>query len=168
MLKIYDVALEVTRQLVPIVRELERQDPDLARQLKKARSSISLNIGEGSHAQGGRRKFTTLMLALTLILGSVFVGIKGFEYAEHIHEGLFPGKYFSFSHAAPELLPGIQLFMLFYWGLTALHARIAGFHSSRSASAFASTSSAWTSSALDRALRYAETAPDTRSPPSSC
>ena len=55
MLKIYDVAQEVVRRLVPVVTELERKDPDLARQLKKARSSIPLNIGEGSHAQGARR-----------------------------------------------------------------------------------------------------------------
>ena len=55
MLKIYDVAQEVVRRLVPIVAELERKDPDLATQLKRARSSITLNIGEGSHAQGKRR-----------------------------------------------------------------------------------------------------------------
>jgi four helix bundle protein len=55
MLRIYETGLEVVRRLVPIVAELERKDPELATQLKKARSSITLNIGEGSHAQGKRR-----------------------------------------------------------------------------------------------------------------
>src|SRR5215212_11081902 len=46
-------------------------------------------------AQGARRKFTTLMLVLTLILGSIFVGIKGYEYSKHVEEGLFPGTHFT-------------------------------------------------------------------------
>lgn len=55
MSKIYADALEVVRELVPFVSEIDRQDPDLSRQLKKARSSIPLNIAEGSHARGARR-----------------------------------------------------------------------------------------------------------------
>jgi four helix bundle protein len=55
MLKIYGDALEVVRELSGVVAELERHDPDLARQLKKARCSIPLNLAEGSHAQGARR-----------------------------------------------------------------------------------------------------------------
>jgi cytochrome c oxidase subunit 3 len=74
-------------------------------------------------AQGGKRKMTTLMLALTLLLGGVFVGVKGFEYAQHIHEGLLPGSHFTYvHHENPALTPGIQLFMLFYFTMTGLHA----------------------------------------------
>ena len=55
MLKIYDVSQEVVRKLVPIIVEIERHDGDLAKQLKRARSSIPLNISEGSSARGGKR-----------------------------------------------------------------------------------------------------------------
>jgi len=63
------------------------------------------------------------MLVLTLILGGIFVGVKGFEYAKHIEEGLLPGSHFTFVDAAhPELTQGVQLFMLFYFTMTGLHA----------------------------------------------
>ena len=55
MLRVYSDALEVVRELGVVVAQIDRQDPDLARQLKKARSSIPLNIAEGSHARGARR-----------------------------------------------------------------------------------------------------------------
>ena len=55
MLKIYDVSLVVVAKLVPLVAAIDRHDPDLARQLRKARSSMPLNIGEGSHARGAKR-----------------------------------------------------------------------------------------------------------------
>ena len=73
-------------------------------------------------AQGARRKFTTLMLALTLLLGSVFVGVKGYEYAEHIHEGLFPGVLYNNTHDAAHLTRGVEMFMTFYFTMTGLHA----------------------------------------------
>ena len=55
MLKIYADSLLMVRELVPVVAQLDRHDPDLARQLKKARSSVVLNVAEGSHARGARR-----------------------------------------------------------------------------------------------------------------
>jgi cytochrome c oxidase subunit III len=73
-------------------------------------------------AQGARRKFTTVMLVLTLLLGGIFVGVKGYEYSEHIHEGLFPGAHFTYAHGPAELRPGIQMFMTFYFTMTGLHA----------------------------------------------
>jgi cytochrome c oxidase subunit 3 len=73
------------------------------------------------NAQLGARKATVLMLLLTLIFGSAFLGIKSFEYYQHFHEGLFPGVNFTW-HEDPLLAPQVQLFMTFYWGMTGLHA----------------------------------------------
>ena len=74
-------------------------------------------------AQTSRRMLTVWMLLATLILGSVFVGVKGYEYYDHIHHGLFPGQNFTYVHTEnPALTPGIQLFMVFYFSMTGLHA----------------------------------------------
>ena len=56
MLRIYEVILEVLRELVPVIAEIEVHDRDLARQLKKAATSIALNTCEGSGSSGGTRR----------------------------------------------------------------------------------------------------------------
>ena len=74
-------------------------------------------------AQTNRRKLTVLMLVLTLLLGGIFVGVKAYEYSQHIHDGLFPGKSFTYvDKEHPELTRGVELFMTFYFALTGLHA----------------------------------------------
>jgi cytochrome c oxidase subunit III len=70
-------------------------------------------------AQTNRRVATVVSLFLTLILGTVFLAIKGFEYHAHFEEGLFPGAMY---HNVEPLAAKVQLFMVFYFGLTGLHA----------------------------------------------
>ena len=53
MLRIYDVLIELIRAVAPAVREMERHDPDLARQCRRAMSSAPLNLAEGSYSRGG-------------------------------------------------------------------------------------------------------------------
>ena len=55
MLRIYSVVLQVIRDLRPLIETLDRHDPDLARQCKRALVSVPLNIAEGSHSQGRNR-----------------------------------------------------------------------------------------------------------------
>jgi cytochrome c oxidase subunit 3 len=58
---------------------------------------------------------------LTIILGSVFLGNKAYEYAHKFHEHLVPGLNFGPPHplAEPER---VQIFFSFYFGMTGLHA----------------------------------------------
>jgi hypothetical protein len=46
MLRIYSVVLEVVRDVRPVIEEIERKDPDLARQMRRAVSSVALNASE--------------------------------------------------------------------------------------------------------------------------
>jgi four helix bundle protein len=55
MLRIHEVAIELVGDVMPLVERIERKDPDLARQARRAVSSAPLNIAEGSDQVGKRR-----------------------------------------------------------------------------------------------------------------
>ncbi|HEY4015245.1 MAG TPA: four helix bundle protein [Polyangiaceae bacterium] len=55
MLKVYETMLEVLRMLRPMVAQIEKHDRDLGNQLRRASSSVPLNIAEASGSAGGTR-----------------------------------------------------------------------------------------------------------------
>jgi len=80
----------------------------------------SLTMALAVHAaQVGRQRVLVGFLGLTIVLGCVFLVIKGFEYAAKFEHGLVPGP--GFLLAGP-LAPQVELFFCLYFAMTALHA----------------------------------------------
>ncbi len=76
MLRIYPVLLDLVRFVRPLIKELERHDPDLARQCKRAISSAPLNVAEGSYSRGKNRaaRYHTALGSLREVLACFEVG----------------------------------------------------------------------------------------------
>jgi four helix bundle protein len=51
----FDVSLELIRSLEESLATLDRRDPDLARQLRRAAASVPLNLSEGKRRTGKDR-----------------------------------------------------------------------------------------------------------------
>jgi len=82
--------------------------------------SSSLTMALSVHAaQVGHRQLLTRFLLLTMLLGLVFLGIKGYEYWHKYHESLVPGIRFSYDGPYQSQ---VQLFLVFYFLMTGLHA----------------------------------------------
>ncbi|HSP99987.1 MAG TPA: cytochrome c oxidase subunit 3 family protein [Candidatus Dormibacteraeota bacterium] len=80
----------------------------------------SLTMALSVHAaQVSRRGMLIVNLILTLILGSVFLGVKVIEYAAKFEHHLVPGPHFQF-HGADAT--NAQLFFSLYFAMTGLHA----------------------------------------------
>jgi cytochrome c oxidase subunit III len=74
-------------------------------------------------SQVGRKQWVTLFLIATLVLGSVFLGIKAIEYHEKFVEHHIPGLNFSFEPGASIATNAhAQLFFSLYFAMTGLHA----------------------------------------------
>jgi four helix bundle protein len=75
MLRIYFVLLALVRTLAPFGRELERHDPDLARQFRRALASAPLNVAEGCYNRGKNRvaRYHTALGSLREVLACLEV-----------------------------------------------------------------------------------------------
>jgi cytochrome c oxidase subunit 3 len=88
-------------------------------------NAVVLLLSSGAMAMGvetppDRSRAKSSWLLVTVLLGLIFLVLKGAEYTLDIHEGLLPGVSFSSTrftdprHAA--------FFLIFYWCMTGLHA----------------------------------------------
>ena len=56
MLRIYDVCLEMVREVAVMADAIGERDRDQARQLRRSAASVVLNLAEGSGSRGGTRR----------------------------------------------------------------------------------------------------------------
>ena len=89
MLKIYDDMLEVLRAIRGAISAIEKRDPDLARQLRRAASSVVLNIAEGSGSFGRVRtmRYRTALGSARETLACLRVG-EALGYVEMVPAAL--------------------------------------------------------------------------------
>jgi cytochrome c oxidase subunit III len=80
----------------------------------------SLTMALAVHAaQVGQRRLLLLFLVATMVLGGVFIGIKGVEYYHKYVEHHIPGPSFHFER---EHFRHAQIFFSLYFVMTGLHA----------------------------------------------
>jgi len=81
-------------------------------------SSLTMALAVRS-AQTNSRRGIMVFIVLTMVLGSVFLGIKGVEYMHKFEEHLIPGPAFQFEAAFAR---PAQIFFSLYFIMTGLHA----------------------------------------------
>src|SRR5579859_5503874 len=89
MLRIHDEMLEVIGSMRAMVAAIERRDADLARQLRRAASSVVLNIAEGSGSFGRVRtvRYRTALGSARETLACLRVG-EALGYVEPVPAAL--------------------------------------------------------------------------------
>jgi len=70
-------------------------------------------------AQTGNNRGAIRFIAVTMLLGAVFLAIKFYEYYEKYAEGLIPGAHFTWHGNDPA---HASIFFLFYFIMTGMHA----------------------------------------------
>ncbi len=86
-------------------------------------SSLTMALAVHAAALGHRKQIATWLL-LTVLLGSVFLGVKVVEYREKFEHHLLPGPSYSSAslHAAPEHARATEIYFTLYFAMTGLHA----------------------------------------------
>ena len=89
-------------------------------------SSLTMALSVHS-ARSENRRALVLYLIATMILGSVFLGVKAYEYNQKFVEHVVPGLDWApqgevLAHLAPGGVQHGQLFFIFYFAMTGLHA----------------------------------------------
>jgi cytochrome c oxidase subunit III len=89
-------------------------------------SSLTMALSVRS-AQTGNRRALVLFLILTMILGGAFLGVKAYEYNQKFVEHVVPSLDWApegevLAHLAPGGVEHGQLYFIFYFAMTGLHA----------------------------------------------
>jgi four helix bundle protein len=89
MLRIHDDMLDIVRSMRGLLVAIEKHDPDLARQLRRAASSVVLNVAEGSGSFGRMRtaRYRTALGSARETLACLRVA-EAFGYVEWVPHGL--------------------------------------------------------------------------------
>ena len=89
MLRIHDVMLDAITTMRPMVRAIERNDRDLASQLRRVASSVVLNLAEGSGSFGGVRtqRYRTALGSAREAMSCLLVAER-FGYVDAVPKGL--------------------------------------------------------------------------------
>jgi four helix bundle protein len=84
-LLIYPVTLDVVRGVRPLIQQIKREDPNLADQLRRAVTSVPLNVSEGAYSQGRncRARFFNALGSAAEVRSCLDVG-EAMEYVEAI------------------------------------------------------------------------------------
>jgi cytochrome c oxidase subunit III len=92
-------------------------------------SSLSMALAVDEAKLGNPKKVIQLLL-ITMVLGSIFLGVKAVEYTIDFNESLIPGFKFHPEHLIKHLeeahslekLKNVELFFFIYFAMTGLHA----------------------------------------------
>jgi four helix bundle protein len=89
MLKVYEEMLEAVREMRGLIGAIEKRDADLGRQLRRAASSVVLNVAEGSGSFGRMRtaRYRTALGSARETLACLRVG-EAFGYVAPAPETL--------------------------------------------------------------------------------
>jgi len=81
-------------------------------------SSLTMALAVRAAALGNRKQIVLFLIA-TVVLGSIFLGVKVVEYGDKFEHHLVPGAHFQFP--GPNARPA-QIFYSLYFAMTGLHA----------------------------------------------
>ena len=89
MLRIYPFIIETLKLTAPIVGEIAKRDADLARQMRRAASSIALNTAEAWGSAGGneRLRFRSAHSSTQEVRACLDVA-EALAYVDAVDEGL--------------------------------------------------------------------------------
>ena len=88
MLRIYDVVIENIAEMRPVMEQVARQDADLARQMRRAFSSVALNLAEGAGVRAGARRlrYETALGSMQEVMACVDVA-RAMGYVGEVEPG---------------------------------------------------------------------------------